>query len=87
MFSDKPPLKFGVSLDRPVCPKCKVCFGREGVESQFFDCPVCHHDLTLEVAQAERPKNAEGLSGSELHAPKYLTGRSQGTHRHGGEVR
>jgi hypothetical protein len=53
MFFDKPPLKFGVAIERPVCPKCNICFGREVVELQFFDCPVCHHDLTLEVAQAD----------------------------------
>ena len=39
---------------------------RHGFESQYFDCPKCDHELTMEVAEVRPLKKAEGWLSGEL---------------------
>jgi hypothetical protein len=38
----------------------------DGFEFQCFDCPKCNHELTVEVAEVDPLKKAEGWLSGEL---------------------
>jgi len=64
-------------IERPLCPSCKTLMmlarltpSRHGFELQCFDCPKCNHELTVEIAEVDPLKKAEGwLSGELGHSP------------------
>jgi len=44
----------------------RLTSSRDGFELQYFDCPNCHHELTMEVAAPDPLKAAEGWLDGEL---------------------
>ena len=60
-------------IERPLCSNCKTVMmlarltpGRDGFELQCFDCPKCNHELTVEIAELDPLKKAEGWLSGEL---------------------
>jgi hypothetical protein len=82
VWFQKTPFNFAGRIERPLCPKCQTRMmlarltpGRSGFELQYFDCPKCDHELTIEVPEVDPLKKAEGwLSGELGHSPSPCHG-------------
>jgi transposase-like protein len=64
-------------IEPPGCPKCKTPMmlarlspSRERFELQYFDCPKCDHEVTVEVPELDPLKKAEGWLSGELGRSK-----------------